>query len=329
MKRYLAEFIAAFFLVFVGAGAIISDGFLSQIRVTDSFGPLGIAIAHGLALAVAIAAIARISGGHANPAVSLAFFVARRMTFGDFIAYVFAQLLGAVAAAFLLKRLLVAEAVAFTGVGVPGLADGLKDFQGAAIEVILTFFLVFVIWGVAVDKKGPKAIAPFAIGLVLTFDILAGGAFTGAAMNPARWFGPALANMDGFTLNGFKDAFVHWPVWTAGPILGALLASLLYETFFLDEEVEVEVVMAGDDYDDDLDDDLEDAVVVSSSRAASDWRDTPSPLTPPSPAPPAAGPDSPMTPPPPPPPPPPTPPTAQPERPSDSGPGPVGGTSNP
>lgn len=226
MKKYVAEFVAAFFLVFAGAGAIISDHFLSQVRVVDSFGPLGIALAHGLALAVAIAAVMRISGGHANPAISLAFFVARRLSFKDLIGYVVGQCAGAVAAAFLLSRLLAKQSFEFTSGGIPGLGEGVESLQGAAIEVVLTFFLAFVIWGVAVDRKGPNNIAPLAIGLTLVFDILAGGPFTGAAMNPARWLGPAVAS------GNFSNAIV----WVAGPILGALLASLLYETLFLTDQ---------------------------------------------------------------------------------------------
>ena len=285
MKRYLAEFIAAFFLVFAGVGAILVDQYRAQVQVTDSLGLVGIALAHGLALGIAIAAIGRISGGHANPAVSFAFLIARRMKFADFIGYVIAQVAGGTAAAFLLKRLLPANVFSFGGGGAPALGLGIKPFNGTAIEVVLTFFLVLVIWGTAVDKKGPKNLAPFAIGLTVSFDILAGGPFTGAAMNPARWFGPALA-----AGHLAKD----WYVWVGGPILGALLASLLYETFFLDDQlpegVEVEVA-----YEDDLEED--EVLAPATAAAASDWRGTPSPMTPPSPSPAPSGPDSPMTPP--------------------------------
>jgi hypothetical protein len=111
------------------------------------------------------------------------------------------------------------------GAGAPALADGTNLLQGGLIEVVLTFFLVFVIWGVAVDPKGPKILAPLAIGLTLAFDVIIGGPFTGAAVNPARWFGPALI---GEQLNG------DWPVWVLGPIVGALIASTAYELFFLD-----------------------------------------------------------------------------------------------
>ncbi|HVE76104.1 MAG TPA: aquaporin, partial [Actinomycetota bacterium] len=210
LKRYLAEFIGAFFLVFVGAGAIIADVYRSKTLVTDSFGLLGIALAHGLALAVVIAAIARISGGHANPAVTLAFWVARRMKAADMAGYIVAQLLGGVVAAFLLKGLMPADAFSNAGAGIPALAEGVQPLKAIAIEGILTFFLTFVIWGVAVDRKGPKVLAPFAIGLTVTFGILAGGTFTGAALNPARWFGPALASGQWGTPL----------VYIAGPILG-------------------------------------------------------------------------------------------------------------
>lgn len=224
MRKYVAEFIAVFFLVFAGAGAIIADNQLAQVRITDSFGPLGIALAHGLALGVAIAAVIHISGGHVNPAISIAFWVARRLSARDAVGYVVAQLLGGTAAAFLLKALTPTGTFNFVSGGVPGLAD-VEVYQGAAIEVILTFFLAFVIWGVAVDRKSFRSLAPFAIGLTVAFGVLVGGPFTGAAMNPARWLGPALAG----------GGFANWPVWTAGPILGALLASLLYETFLLSE----------------------------------------------------------------------------------------------
>lgn len=291
MKRYIAEFIAAFFLVFVGVGATVADFHLSTIRVTDSFGPLGIALATGLALALGIAAVGRISGGHANPAVTIAFFVSRRIKAVDALGYIVSQLLGGIAAAFLVKRILPTDAFSNAS-GAPILGQGIKGFNGTAIEVILTFFLVMVIWGTAVDRRGPKHLAAFAIGLTVTFDIIVGGTFTGAAMNPARWLGPALA-----AGHVAKD----WYVWVAGPILGALLASLVYETFFMEDE---ELMLLDEDgevievaYTPADDEDLEAATV-----AATEWHDTPSTYTPPPPvgAPPTTGSPSPMVPPPPP-----------------------------
>ncbi|MGI8426252.1 MAG: MIP/aquaporin family protein, partial [Actinomycetota bacterium] len=288
LRRYLAEFLATFFLVFAGVGAIVADQQLAVVLVRDSFGPLGIALATGLALTVALAAIGRISGGHANPAVSLAFFVTGRISAKDMAGYIGAQLLGGIAAAFLIKGLFLEAAVSQTGVGVNALGPGVKVMQGLSIEIILTFILTFVIWGTAVDRHGPKNIAPIAIGLTVTAGILIGGPFTGAAMNPARWFGPALAS----------GQFANSLVWVAGPIVGALLASLLYESFFLTDQLPEEslaeiaaaekVAQDEADFEDDADDAIDEG----------EWRDTPSPMVPPGPPKPAGDP-SPMTPPPP------------------------------
>lgn len=224
MRKYLAEFVAVFILVFVGAGSVVADAFLSIVRVIESFGFLGVAIAHGLALSLAIAAVGHISGGHVNPAISIAMWVARRLKFADLIGYLVAQLLGAVAAAGLIRWLVPSDALESICCGQLALNE-VNVSQGTAFEIILTFFLAFVIWGVAVDAKGPRSLGPFAIGLVLTMVTLVGGPFTGAAVNPARWFGPAL----------ITGTWGNALVWTVGPILGALLASLLYETFLLRE----------------------------------------------------------------------------------------------
>jgi aquaporin TIP len=229
LKRYIAEFIGAFFLVFAGTAAIVADQQQTVVNLQSTIGTIGVALAHGLALFVAIAAIGRISGGHANPAVSLAFYIAKRLSLKDLGAYVVAQLLGGLVAAVVVKQIFPTDIVSSVGAGAPGLADGVNVLQGGLIEVILTFFLVFVIWGVAVDPKGPKILAPLAIGLTVSFGVLIGGTFTGAAMNPARWFGPAL-------LGGQLDG--NWPVWVLGPIVGALIASTAYELFFLDTEEE-------------------------------------------------------------------------------------------
>ncbi|MGH2810314.1 MAG: aquaporin, partial [Actinomycetota bacterium] len=126
MRKYAAEFIAAFFLVFAGVSAIIADQHLGVVLVRQPLGILGIALAHGLALAAAIAAVARISGGHANPAVSIAFFVARRISGKDLAGYVAGQFAGGIAAAFLAKLIYPAAAVAQTKVGAPGLGDQVR-----------------------------------------------------------------------------------------------------------------------------------------------------------------------------------------------------------
>lgn len=227
MKKYVAEFIAVFFLVFVGTAAIVADQHLAVVQLRDTFGLLGVALAHGLALALAIAAVGRISGGHVNPAISIAFYVARRLSLKDLGGYMAAQLLGAVVASLMVMQLFPEQLVDSVAAGVPGLGDGVTLLQGGLIEVVLAFMLAFVFWGTAVDPKGPKSIAPLAIGLTVTFGMLAGGPFTGAAMNPARWFGPAVVS------NTFTAASI---VWILGPIVGALIASTAYELFFMDQE---------------------------------------------------------------------------------------------
>ncbi|MGH2769041.1 MAG: MIP/aquaporin family protein [Actinomycetota bacterium] len=224
MKRYLSESVGAFFLVFVGAGSVVADVYLAQLRITDSFGPLGIALAHGLALAIALSITAGHSRGFVNPVVTIALFVARRLKFKEMLAYVASQLLGAVAAAFLVRAIMPNEAFRFVAGGVPGLGPGVSPLQGTAIEVVLTFFLTYTIWAMAVNQRVPKAVTPLAVGAVTTFSMLVGATFTGGAMNPARWLGPALA----------AGQFGNWAVWIAGPLVGALLGSLLYETFFLE-----------------------------------------------------------------------------------------------
>ncbi|MGH9266947.1 MAG: aquaporin, partial [Acidimicrobiales bacterium] len=226
MRKYLAEFVATFLVVFVAAGSIVSDVYLSQFRVTDSFGPLGVALAYGLAVTAALAAVAHVSGGHANPVVSIAAYVTRRLSLSNLAGYVLAQVAGATAASLLLRRMSPAEPFEFAGGGAPALGEGVGILEGLSIEVVLTFFLVLVVWGLMVDSRGPKSLAPVAIGVVVVVDSLAGGPFSGAAMNPARWLGPAVAS----------GRFGAWPVWSLGPLLGALLGAVLYETFFLAEE---------------------------------------------------------------------------------------------
>lgn len=227
MRKYLAEFIASFMVVFLAAGAIVADEYLTHVRLTDSFGPLGIVAAYAVAVAIAMAVIMPISGGHVNPAISIAAFVSRRLPGKDVVGYVLAQLVGAVVAGFLLRGIAPKDAFNFVSGGAPGLGQGISVLQGAGIEAVLTFFLAITFWAVAVDSRGPRALAPLAVGGVMFVAGLAGAAFTGAAMSPARWLGSALASTHG----------ANWLVWVAGPLLGALLGSLAYETIFLTDSL--------------------------------------------------------------------------------------------
>jgi len=224
-RRYLAEFIGTFIVVFIAAGAIVADVFLTHTRLADSFGPLGIVAAYGLAVALAMLAVMPISGAHLNPVLSISAYVARRLSLSEVGGYVLAQVVGAVVAAFLLRAIMPKSAFDFASGGAPGLAAGVSVLQGTAVEVVLTFFLTFTFWAVFVDERGPRAVAPFAVGLAVIVGGLAGSAFSGAAMNPVRWLGPALASTH----------VSNWLIWTVGPLLGGLLGSLAYESLFLSE----------------------------------------------------------------------------------------------
>lgn len=220
MKAYTAEFLGTFVLCFIGAGSICADALTG-----GKLGLVGIALAHGLALSVAITALAPFSGGHFNPAVTFGFLVTGRLPAARAGAYVLAQLLGAFVGGLLVAAAFSPEVRAAAGSGVPVPAADVSAAKALWIEAVLTFLLVLAVWGTAVDARAPR-IGGFGIGLTVAFDILMGGALTGASMNPARTFGPALA------ANIWN---AHWVYWV-GPLLGAGVAALLYQGLFLNPE---------------------------------------------------------------------------------------------
>jgi aquaporin Z len=209
VRPLIAEVIGPFALVFMGAGAII---------VTQGEDLVAIAFAHGLAIGLMVAAAGHISGGAYNPAVTLGLVIARKLDPIKGVAYVAAQLVGAALAAAALALLFPDELTDPVHLGTPAVSGLIEPGAAMGIEIILTFFLMYVVFGTAVDKRGPAGIAPLAIGLTITMDIFAGGPLTGAAMNPARSFGPAL--VDGT----WDDAWVYW----VGPAIGAAIAAGLY-----------------------------------------------------------------------------------------------------
>ena len=234
----VAEFLGTFALVFFGAGAIISD---AALRGQVAFGPadlLLIAAAHAVVLAVMISAVGHISGAHFNPAVTLAALIGRHITPSLAAMYAVVQLVAGIVAAAVLKYVFSPAAVSAAGLGAPAPGPGVDTARAYVIEVILTFFLVTVIYAVAIDPRGAFGkIAGFGIGLVLFFDIIVGGPLTGAAMNPARAFGPAL-------LGGLLDAGQlgqHFLVYWLGPAVGAALAALLYQGLLIHESPESDV----------------------------------------------------------------------------------------
>jgi MIP family channel proteins len=217
-RRLVAEALGTFGLVFVGAAVVVVNGGFPN----SGIGLLGISLAHAVVLSVMVTATMTISGGHLNPAITIGLLAGRRISPLSAIAYIVAQLVAAVIAAFLVKALLPAAAVRSALVGVPVIASSVSLTQAIGIEVVLTFFLMSGVYGTAVSPDAPR-VGGFGIGLVLLFDILVGGPLTGAAMNPARAFGPAVAAGE------WVGHIAYW----VGPIAGALLATFLWEYFLL------------------------------------------------------------------------------------------------
>lgn len=223
-RKLVAEAVGAFTLVFAGVSAIcLAAG-------NASIGLLEIAFAHGLAIALMVSALGAVSGGHFNPAVTAGFWVTRRISTVLALGYVLAQLAGGIVAALLLVVLIPEGLRDAANLGTPALGPGIGFGAGVGIEVVLTFFLVLVVFGTAVDRRAPK-LGGMAIGLTITMDILAGGPLTGAAMNPARALGPALVS------GNWGDHLVWW----IGPIIGGVLAAMLYHYVFMTPEQAEEV----------------------------------------------------------------------------------------
>ena len=220
LRPLTAEFIGTFGLVFIGAGSIVVN------EASGALGLLGIALAHAIVLSVMVTALMRISGAHFNPAVTFGLWLANKIEAKDAGFYVLTQLVAAVVAALLVKTLLPSGAGEITGYGVPRIASDVDLIQAIVIEAILTFFLVSAVFGTAVSPEAPSGIGGFGIGLVLLFDILVGGPLTGAAMNPARAFGPAAIANDWIGQGAF---------WI-GPLLGGAVAALVWGKVLLPKD---------------------------------------------------------------------------------------------
>ena len=211
-KALIAEFIGTFTLIFIGVGSIAADHITA-----GALGLTGVALAHGLAIGVMVSATMATSGGHLNPAVTIGLWTAKKIDTVNAAGYVAAQCLGAIAAAFLIKMAVPAEALATVNMGTPALGNGVSASMGLITEIILTFFLVFVVYGTAVDARAPKVGGLF-IGLAVALGVLMGGPISGAAMNPARHLGPALLG------GGLQNIWIYW----VGPVLGGILAAQVY-----------------------------------------------------------------------------------------------------
>jgi MIP family channel proteins len=205
LPKAVAELIGAFTLVFVGVLASANGASL-----------IGVGFANGLAIAVMVAAMGHVSGGHFNPAVTFAFWLSRRINGVQAGVYWAAQLFGGLLAALIVAGLLSRNAV---GAGTPQLAEDINVMSGIVAEAVATFFLVLVIFGTVLDRRAPASVYPLAIGLTITAGVLAIGPLTGAALNPARGFGPALVSGEWGALGA----------WLIGPLLGGALAWAVYE----------------------------------------------------------------------------------------------------
>jgi len=223
-RELTAEFLGTFALTFFGAGAICADAMLrAAAHPALSFGPLDlllVASAHAVVLGVMVSALGHISGGHFNPAVTLGAAIGRHISAALAAAYIVTQLVAGIVAALLLKVFFSAAVTktAAYGAPVPSIGTG----QAFVVEAVLTFFLVLTVYATAIDPAGTfRSVAGFGIGLVLFFDILVGGPLTGAAMNPARAFGPSL--VAGVLSGG------HFVIYWIGTAVGGVLAALVYE----------------------------------------------------------------------------------------------------
>ena len=216
-RPVLAEAIGTALFVFIGCASVVANGITA-----GAVGSLGIAFAHGVGIAVLISALMNISGGHLNPAVSFGLLAGGQIDAKTFGKYVAAQLVGGVVGAALVKAVFPGPSVMAMSAGAPGLASIIGFGQGVAIEAIFTFILVSTVFGTAVSSEAPK-IAGFAIGLSIFVAAIVAGPLTGAALNPARAFGPALIAMD------FKAHAVYW----IGPLLGGGLAGWVWRAFLL------------------------------------------------------------------------------------------------
>ncbi|GMP98880.1 hypothetical protein CsSME_00046593 [Camellia sinensis var. sinensis] len=221
LKMALAEFISTLIFVFAGEGSGMAFSKLTDGGSTTPAGLVAAALAHAFGLFVGVAVSANISGGHVNPAVTFGLFIGGNITLLRGILYWIAQLLGSTVACLLLKF-----ATGNMITSAFSISSGESVWNAFVLEIVMTFGLVYTVYATAVDPKSKGnvgIVAPIAIGFIVGANILAGGAFDGASMNPAVSFGPALVSWDWTN---------HWVYW-AGPLIGGAIAGVVYELVFI------------------------------------------------------------------------------------------------
>lgn len=212
----MAELVATYALVFFGTvSATLS---LVVFKADMPVAILFIGLTHGLVISIMIYAIGHVSGGHINPAVTLSLLAAKKIGRTDAVGYIASQLIGGTLGAATHAALLPRGAEISFGLNQPGSIIGNNAVTALGAEIILTFFLVLVVFGTAVHPSAPKGWAGFAIGVTIAVDHFIGIPISGASMNPARSLGPAIVS---------RNWNAHWVYW-AGPVIGGLLAAAVY-----------------------------------------------------------------------------------------------------
>ena len=218
IRPVTAEFVATALFVYVGAGSVVMNAVSA-----NTLGPLAVAFAHGIALAILVSMTMGISGGHVNPAVTVSLLAAGKVDRRTAGAYIVAQLAGAALGALLVKLTFPLQAGIVTNLGTPAMSAHVGSFlQGTAIEAVFTFLLVSAVFGTAVSADAPK-IGGFGIGLAVFVGAVVAGPLTGAALNPARAFGPALVAGE------WHSQAAYW----IGPLVGGLAAAVLWSRVLL------------------------------------------------------------------------------------------------
>ena len=229
-KKYLAELLGTFALVFIGSGSVCANYYLVKSG-SPGFGLLGIAISFGFVVVAVAYSLGYISGAHINPAVTIAMVCTRRIKAGVGVMYIVSQIAGATFAGYLLKMLF-PEALTSVFLGTCVLGANVTVTQAIVMEAVITFLLVFVVFATVVDKRSTPALAGLAIGFVVLFGVMVGGAISGGSMNPARVFGPAMAS----------GHFANHYVWWIGPIVGGITAGFAYELLFSEKKKRLPLV---------------------------------------------------------------------------------------
>ncbi|WP_375389135.1 MIP/aquaporin family protein [uncultured Amnibacterium sp.] len=227
LRAATAELVGTFLLVLVGTAVAVAAG-LGRNTAGAAYDSLAIALAFGLTLTAVVAALGHASGAHVNPAVTIGLASIGRFPWRSVPAYVVAQILGAVIASLVLWAAYGPTARSDAKLGVTAPTSGVNDLQAFLMEVVVGFLLVFVVVAVATDDRVPTAAAPVAIGAALACGVLVAGPISGGAANPARALGPMIVDLS------FTSAWAY----ILGPVLGGVLAAVLYDRFVRSADAE-------------------------------------------------------------------------------------------